>query len=246
MQIPVFQILNYTLILVVLILFIRYLWDMFFDREYQPAAWQVAKKTGRLSRQVVQMERHFPDKVRFFNWWFQIERLTREKIPGDFAELGVYKGESARILHHMDPGRKLHLFDTFEGFNRKDLRKETGAAATYTENDFADTNILRVIKRIKGNANLVIHKGYFPETVSGLEHERFALVNIDCDLYNPTRAGLEFFYPRLTPGGVILIHDYNPKWQGVVEAVDEFMRQIPEPLMILPDMEGTVMIIRGK
>ena len=95
-------------------------------------------------------------------------------------------------------------------------------------------------------ADYEIHEGYFPETIKGLENEIFALVNMDADLYNPTIAGLEFFYPRLSPGGVMLVHDYNPKWEGVMKAVDEFSRKIPESVISLPDMDGTVMIIKNK
>ncbi len=219
---------------------------MIFDRDYQPVVWQHAKKAGKVSRDLIRLERNYPDKVRFFNWWFQVERLKRENIRGAFAELGVYRGDSARILHRMDPDRKFHLFDTFEGFTLSELKSETGVAATYSPDDFADTSIARVIKKIGDSGNLLIHPGVFPETSSGLENEIFALVNIDADLYHPTRNGLEFFYPRLSQGGVILIHDYNEKWGGVLKAVDKFLKEIPESIIQIPDMEGTVMIIKGK
>jgi O-methyltransferase len=69
---------------------------------------------------------------------------------------------------------------------------------------------------------------------------------MDADLYNPTRAGLELFYPLLSPGGVMMVHDYNHKWPGITRAVDDFAGKIPENLVILPDTNGTVMIIRNK
>jgi O-methyltransferase len=246
MKFPVFQIINYSLIIIVLILFIRYMWDVFFDRNYQPAGWQDARKHGRVSGLLQKLEKNYPDKVRFFNWWFQVERLKREQVPGAFAELGVYKGESARIIHHLDPGRRFHLFDTFEGFTAKDLVIEKSEAATYSTSNFADTSLQKVLHTIGGNQNIFLHPGYFPGSASKVIHERFALVNIDADLYNPTKAGLEFFYPRLSPGGVILVHDYNYKWEGILKAVDDFCKTIPEAMVVLPDMECTVMIIRNK
>jgi len=246
MEIPFFQIINFILILVVLIIFIRYIWDLSHDSGYQPASWQEAKKQKRISSNLRRLERNYPDKVRFFSWWIMVERLKKENVPGDFAELGVYKGESARILHQMDPGRKFHLFDTFEGFPVRDLSRETGEAATYTSINFADTSVSKVLQKVDGNQNIVVHKGYFPDTTSGMEDNRFAMVNMDCDLYNPTKAGLEFFYPRLSPGGFILVHDYNLKWEGIVRAVDEFVQKIPDSYFILPDMEGTAVIIKGK
>lgn len=240
-----FQIVNYTLILVFLILIIRYVWIVYLGGDQQPVAWKHAVGNGQIPAGLKRMERRYPDKVRFFNWWFQAERLKKEQIPGVFAELGVYKGDSARIIHRMDPDRPFHLFDTFSGFTAADLRVETGEAATYTPENFADTSVNSVLKRIRGNSNIIIHNGYFPESAADF-HEPVALVNIDADLYNPTKSGLEFFYRLLSPGGVILVHDYNHKWPGVILAVDDFLQTIPENMTIIPDMHGTVMIIRLK
>ncbi|MCX6281610.1 MAG: class I SAM-dependent methyltransferase [Bacteroidetes bacterium] len=245
MKITFFQVLNYSLIFFAMILFIRYLWDIIFNPDYEPAAWKEAKKEGRLTG-LRKVEKQYKDKVRFFNFWFQVERLRKEQVAGAMAELGVYQGESARILHYLDPARKLYLFDTFEGFKNQDLAIEKGVAATYTSNNFADTSINKVLRFIGGNGNISVQQGYFPASALKLVHEKFALVNIDVDLYNPTKAGLEFFYPRLCPGGIILVHDYNFKWEGVIRAVDEFCKTIPESMVIIPDRETTVMIIRRK
>ncbi|MEI8007301.1 MAG: TylF/MycF/NovP-related O-methyltransferase [Bacteroidota bacterium] len=246
MNLSLFQILNYTLILLALVLFIRYIWDVLFNPDYQPSAWKLAKKEGKLNMVLLKIEKSYSDKVRFFNFWFQVERLHREQVPGAFAELGVYKGESARVLHHMDPDRRFHLFDTFEGFKAEDLKSETGEAATYNTGNFADTSVKQVLNEIRGNQNIILHPGSFPASAAKIFHEKFALVNIDADLYNPTKAGLEFFYPRMSPGGVILIHDYNHKWEGVLKAVDDFCKSIQENMVVLPDKESTVMIIRNK
>ncbi|MBU2649381.1 MAG: TylF/MycF family methyltransferase, partial [Bacteroidetes bacterium] len=59
-------------------------------------------------------------------------------------------------------------------------------------------------------------------------------------------AGLEFFYPRLVPGGVILVHDYNSKWEGAMKAVNEFASNIPETLVHVPDSDNTIMIIKNR
>jgi O-methyltransferase len=246
MKIPVFQLINLAVILVVLAFLIRYAWDLFFGKGYEPVEWDHACKSGRIGRELKKIARNYPDKVRFFNFWYQVERLGREDVPGCFAELGVYKGESARVLHHMDPGRKFHLFDTFTGFPPSDLAHETGEAATYTPDRFSDTGITAVIHTISGNGNILLHPGYFPDTATQTNDEIFALVNLDADLYQPTRAALEFFYPRLSPGGVIFIHDYNYKWEGIKRAVDDFVKTIPESLSLVPDLDGTAMIVKNR
>lgn len=240
-----FLILNLVIILVVFIFLIRYVWDIFFSQNYSPVSWQYARKAGRVSKKLISLEKKYPDKVRFFNFWFQVERLKKDEVSGAFAEAGVYKGESAGIIHHADPGRIFHLFDTFSGFEARDLVYETGEAATYTVKNFADTGVNNVILKIGGNENIIVHAGYFPDSAVGLEDEIFALVNLDLDLYIPTKAALEFFYPRLSPGGVIIIHDYNPKWEGICKAVDEFVAGIHEPLILIPDTDGSCMIIRN-
>jgi O-methyltransferase len=257
-----FQLISALLVLTVIILLVRYAWGIFFDKNYKPVEWEYAIRQGLVSKELIRLERNYPDKVRFFNWWFQVERMKRDGVPGDFAELGVYKGESAKILHLMDPSRTFHLFDTFEGFKEEDLENETGEAATYTTRNFADTSLEAVKRYLGEEGRFVFHVGRFQESIVdghkslvskkdsrdyrlSTNDYRLALVNLDADLYNPTKAGLEYFYPLLSPGGVIIVHDYNYKWPGIKRAVDEFVRSIPEPPVMVPDMDGSVMIVKS-
>ena len=218
----------------------------FIDKGYFPEQWKFLVKSDKVSKEIRELEKYFPDKVRFFNFWFQAEKIKKDGIKGHFAELGVYKGETAKILHNLDTNRKLYLFDSFTGFEPKDLEGETGEAATYKQKDFADTSLEKVEKYIDGNKNIIYRNGHFPKTAKGLEKEIFSLVNIDADLYNPTKDGLEFFYPRLAPGGVIIVHDYNHKWEKLMKAVDDFVKTIPETLVEIPDLYGSVMIVKSK
>jgi len=260
----IFLTVSLSLVAVVLVLLVRYAWGIFFDKNYFPVEWEEAKRQGLISKELISLEKNYPDKVRFFNWWFQIERLKREGVPGDFAELGVYKGDSARIIHRMDPSRRFHLYDTFEGFNAGDLKDETGHAATYTTRNFADTSLELARRTIGGNENVVFHPGHFPEPAVSSQRSAvnlemrpdrepptadrrpaYALVNLDADLYKPTKAGLEYFYPLLSPGGVIIVHDYNFKWPGIKKAVDEFAKKISGTIVMVPDMDGSVMLFKS-
>ena len=242
----IFQIATVVLILVLAVLMFRYLWLSIKEKSYYPEQWAYFLKKKKISETLIQLEKNYDDKIRFYNFWFQIERLKKENVKGSFAELGVYKGETAKIIHEMDNSRKFHLFDTFEGFEKEDLKKETGEAAGYSTKNFADTNIKKVSDYINGNNNIIIHSGHFPETTKEVESEKYALVNIDADLYNPIREGCIYFYPLLSPGGVLIIHDYNHKWEGAMKAVNEFVKIIPENIIEIPDAHGTVMIIRNK
>lgn len=210
----------------------------------KPHAWEEAIKKGQISQKLKRIERFYRDKVRFYTFWLQIQRLKKENIIGAFAEVGVYQGETAKMIHEMDGSRKLHLFDTFEGFNKQDIAIEKIQDINRSV-DFSDTSVESVLKFMEGNDNLIIHKGYFPDSAINLSDERYAFVHLDADLYNPTLAGLQYFYPRLSVGGIIIIHDYNHTWEGVTKAVDEFIKTIPENLVPLADWQGSVMIVKA-
>lgn len=238
------QLTNGILVLLFLFLGFKYLETNWSYKISKPHAWEEAVRLGNVPKKIKKLERFYRDKVRFYTFWLQVRRLKQENIAGAFAEVGVYKGETARILHAIDPSRHFHLFDTFEGFDNKDLEAEkldtTGLI------DFSDTDVESVTTFIGGNENLVFHPGYFPKTTENLPEEKYALVHLDADLYNPTLSGLRYFYPRLSEGGVIIIHDYNHSWEGVTKAVDEFISTIPESLVPLADWQGSVMILKNK
>ena len=175
-----------------------------------------------------------------------LRTVIENEIQGEIAELGVFRGETARLIHNYCPERILNLFDTFEGFSLKDLSKENEQIRnSKAVNDFKDTSIDSVISFINPkNSNVRVFKGYFPESVSKkLEQTIFSFVHLDADLFEPTRNGLEFFYPRVSPGGIILIHDYNA-WPGCRKAVDGFFCSKKEIPIAMPDKSGSAIVIK--
>lgn len=238
----VINLVEFILLALLLFLVVRF----YYTGRTVPPEWKHAVKNKEVTPELKKSLALYPDKQRFFILWLQIRRIEKENIPGDFAELGVYKGESARIIHRMAPHRKFHLFDTFEGFRDADLMEESGEAATYTPAHFADTSVETARQKTGAGDKLVFHPGYFPETAAEVENGKFAFVNLDVDLSKPTKAALEFFYSRLSPGGVILVHDYNHKWPMLMKAVDEFAAEIPEEPVMFPDKDSTVMIGKNR
>ena len=174
-------------------------------------------------------------------------RITQTGVPGHIAELGVYRGDLAWQLNALFPHRPLHLFDTFEGFDPRDIREETKRECSRAqEGDFSDTSISCVRSRLPYPERALFHKGYFPESAAGLEACRYALVSLDADLYAPILAGLEYFYPRLHEGGMILLHDYSSRrFRGAAQAVDDYEKiHGLRPLVPLCDLHGTAVILR--
>jgi len=239
------QIISAVFVIAALFLFYQYLETFWSYKISKPYAWEEAVKEKRVSKALVRMERKYRDKGRFYNLWFQVERLKKNEVNGVFAELGVHKGMTAKLIHAMDPNKKFYLFDTFEGFSEQDLEKESQTDARFSPEMFADTNVDQVRAFINGNDNLIFKAGFFPDTADELRDEQFALVNVDADLYAPTFEALRFFYPRLVAGGVIIIHDYNHNWEGVRKAVDEFVPTISESLVEISDWQGSVMIMKN-
>jgi len=101
-----------------------------------------------------------------------------------------------------------------------------------------------VLSNIGDTANIVVRRGYFPETAIGLENEEFSFVMVDFDKYEPTLAALEFFYPRVHKGGFIFVHDYNSpesNW-GCSRALNLFLSDKPEKPVAIPDSWGTALL----
>jgi O-methyltransferase len=107
-----------------------------------------------------------------------------------------------------------------------------------------DTSEEFVRKRFAGNSNVVVKAGVFPDTASDLLDEKFSLVSLDCDLYEPILEGWRFFYPRMSPGGYIFLHDHNGTGyhQGPMRATAEFLADKPEKVVDIPDQWGSVVI----
>ena len=203
-----------------------------------------AERSGQMRAQLESLgyggEIISPDALNTFDPRVGVMRLLAHQAPeGAVAELGVYKGEFARAVCDAFPGRELHLFDTFEGFDERDSAElETKGRKM----DFSDTSSEAVQKLIPA---AVIHKGWFPDSFAGCEDLRFAFVSLDPDLYTPTSAGLKLFWPRLNRGGAIMIHDcYSSQFPGVRKAVDEFCRE--EGIFPVPaaDLHGSAILMK--
>jgi O-methyltransferase len=149
-----------------------------------------------------------------------------EKIPGDMAEVGVSTGGSAKMISSCALDRTLHLFDTFEGLPAPhevdSVRFKPGQYAS---------NYEKVKKYLEGY-NVKIYKGLFPDTTKDVPEVKYAFVHLDADLYESTKTGLEYFYPRMSPGAICICHDFVTS-EGVNRAFEEFFRDKPEVYMEL-------------
>lgn len=173
-----------------------------------------------------------------------LRTICESDIEGDFVEVGVYKGQTAKLIHHYAPERKLHLFDTFEGFPEQSMEADKNIANNpISQKAFTDTSVAGVKKLIElKNDNVHFYEGFFPKTIpTDFKGKKFSFVHLDADLYEPILDGLKFFYDRMSIGGYILIHDYN-SWLGARKAVDEFFDSRQEKPIPMPDKSGSALI----
>ena len=187
-----------------------------------------------------------PDGSRLWAFILNIKEVMADGIPGDFAELGVHRGNTAAVLWHYAKkhDRNAYLFDTFEGFDARDLQGVDASRPV----EFADTS-MEIARRIvgadaDGSEGCIFVKGYFPDSLKPEHGERtYAVVSIDCDLYAPALSALEFFYARMPVGGIFFIHDYSSGWwPGLRAAVREFCAKTGEQIVLLPDNSGSVVL----
>jgi hypothetical protein len=189
------------------------------------------------------------DTVRLWAFILNIKQVLADGVEGDFAELGVWRGNTAAVLAHfaLAATRTVHLFDTFEGFDPKDMKgidSDAGQIANFNDTSTA------LVASIIGPAwsACQIAAGHFPRSVRP-EHEakKYAVVSLDCDLYEPMKAGLEFFYSRMPRGGLLLLHDYSSlNWAGAKRAIDEFCAATGELAILIPDKSGSAFIRRTR
>lgn len=155
-------------------------------------------------------------------------------VGGAMAEAGVLMGGSARLIATVKGAAPLHLFDVFETL------QAPSASATALGAHFGAVHgtLAAVADLLSPFADIAFHPGIFPDSAAGLEGLRFAFVHLDLDLPESTRAALEFFHPRLAPGGILVGDDYaDPGVRGVFEA---FFTEKPETLIALPWNQGMI------
>lgn len=199
---------------------------------------RIVPTPAQLSRSGLQERELSNDYVRLATLELLCRRL--EQVPGAAAELGVYKGFFARCINLLLPGRTLYLFDSFEGF-----APETNAAEAF-QAAHANTAAEKVLAIMPYPEKICLKPGFFPDSLDGLE-ERFSLVSLDVDFYQTTLDGLRYFWPRLNPGGYLMLHDWGSmKLPGVSEALSDYERERGGKIPAIPlcDVGGTLVLCK--
>lgn len=150
--------------------------------------------------------------------------LATAKLQGDIAEVGVFRGGTAKVICEAKGDRQLHLFDTFEG-----LPEPAAIDSAFQKGQYAGS-LESVRDFLNGFSGVHFYKGYFPATGEAVKDRRFSFIHLDVDLYASTFQALQFFYLRMEPGAIVISHDYVD-FPGVRKAFDEFFEDKPEPVI---------------
>jgi O-methyltransferase len=191
-----------------------------------------------------ELDKKYFDPVRLATLELVSYEIRNRNLRGEVAELGVYKGKFARYLNRYFPERKLFLFDTFQGFDQRDVQTEKQQSFSSGDQDFSDTSVEAVLNLMPHREQCIPVKGFFPESATGIDAE-FVFVSLDTDLYEPIYQGLRFFYPRLVSGGYIFIHDFNNDgYSGARKAVEQFCSEQNINFVPIPDSAGSAIIAK--
>ncbi len=140
-------------------------------------------------------------------------------LSGDAAELGVYQGESAKIILPQFPDSTVYLFDTFSGIPAEMC---TAGVDHHTGGTFGDTSLRAVQEYLADHKNATYYVGDI-ETTTKYCHAPLRFVHVDVDTYKSTKVALEWAWELLVPGGLILDDDcYCGSCPGATKAMQEF------------------------
>ncbi|MGE3274305.1 MAG: TylF/MycF/NovP-related O-methyltransferase [Vicinamibacterales bacterium] len=182
----------------------------------------------RLADPVVKSGRTLLGYDRLYVFWQAIRNV--HDLPGAAAEIGSFRGGSAFFIascfQEMCGGEvPVHVFDTFEGHPGE---KITEHDPFHTAGQFGATSYDDVREYLSAFTQLQVHKGEVSRSLPGLPESAYRLVHIDTDLYEPTLDCLDYFAPRMVPGGVFVMDDYaSGKCPGVPRATVEFLERTP-------------------
>ena len=174
---------------------------------------------------------------------YQLMRLV-DGVPGDTVECGSLEGAGSYLVHLMNdqPGshdRWHHIFDSFEGLSAPG----EGDGEHWEQGDLS-VSMAQVEKNMGDFDRYTLYRGWIPSRFAEVADKRFAFAHIDVDLYQPTRDAIEFFYPRMNEGAILLCDDYGSTLcPGATRAIDEFLADKAEKMLYMTC--GSGFILRG-
>jgi O-methyltransferase len=211
------------------------------------------------------VDRTMTDENRLYNLILSVRHLIRNSVKGDFIECGVWRGGSMMAmamaaLDEKNTDRNLFLYDTFSGMTKP----------TSVDVDYEGVSAMKSMEEAKvGNREFsagVIAYASIGDVKKGMESTKYptdkifyivgdvsktlrqsevpneiALLRLDTDWYESTKVELEILWPRLVPGGILILDDYD-HWVGARRAVDEYFQTLDKVPLLMRMQSGRIAI----
>jgi hypothetical protein len=177
-------------------------------------------------------------------------RHAMELPEGDFVECGVFQGDMSYVVYHAadlaKSGRKMHLFDSFDGI---DAARVVEGEYALSPNLVDHSNVFykkaglyeSVCDRFAALPEVSVHKGFLPEALEGRAPERIAWLHIDLNAAKPEVDTLEILFDRVVPAGIVVLDDYG--WlvlKAQKDAEDIFFKKRGYEVLELPTGQGLI------
>lgn len=173
-------------------------------------------------------------RARFFNL-VQLYSFVKE-LDGKTAECGCWKGLSSYLLcsyERLDDeysGDLHEIYDSFSGLSKPtedDIIEDIHVKNVVGQLGGDTGDFSAGLEKVKNNLSefdrIEYHKGWIPQVFDSTNENKYKFVHIDVDLHEPTLRSLEYFYPKLIQGGMIVCDDYGSlRWPGAKKAIEEF------------------------
>ena len=244
MDMSVMGFVNLVIVNVMIWVGLSYFWSFWTHKLFKPWLWLEQKKRGLIAKSVERRERRYRDRARYYSIFFAMEQVERGEVAGSFVMAGVEDSDLVGLLRGQCPEREMWVMGPMAA-TEVEVEHENCQGEVTSERasiDFApEAEVRRILPEGEKNHVLV---GKVGERVGELEGA-VALALIDCVEYEVVLASLRKIYPLMSAGGIMIVHSYNHSWEGVRRAVDQFMAGVPEGVLPLPDMYGSVGMVRG-
>ncbi len=237
-------ILNIIIVNVIVILALSYFWSGWNFKVFKPWLWLEMRKRKQLPSEIERAESHTQDKIRFYSLWFALEQIDTNNVEGSVVFASLEDAEMPVVVRMHSPERKIAIFDSFANRDVEIVRENCQGEISRQVIHIEGVDLEKLKQRI-GESEVTYHVGKPAETIAD-DSEKIALAVIDTVDSEELSSVMKNSYARMSEGGMMIVHDYNHNWDSVRRSVDAFEASIAENFLWLPDMYGSVIMIKNK
>ncbi len=244
----VIGIINILILNVIAWLVFSYFWGGWNFRAFKPWRWIEMHKQDLINKRVARLESSTKDKVRVHQTWLAVTQMNERMTEGDVVFVGAEEPGYIELVQSECPERTIWVFDTFEAKHYEFSKESCDGSVSGRSVDIASPGSAAQIESIANNVKSVA--GDMKESLanwsSANADKKIAFAWVDTIESDTLQSALSMIYDKLAAGGVLLIHDYKHQWEHVEQIVNQFVMGIVEEPVVMPDMYGTVCIVKNK